>query len=93
MENFRKILKYFSFPILMFAALISFAGYMGWKEYKIKDQLITQALQGNGYAIAILAQYEKPWKLEERVILEAISGNQHALQVLKIAETFKSSPK
>ncbi len=86
MENFRKILKYFSFPIVMFAALICFAGYMAWKEFKIKDQLITEAIQGNQNAIAILAHYEKPWKLDERIVLQAISGNKNALQILKITE-------
>ncbi len=87
MENFRKILKYFSVPILMFAVLISFAGYMGWKEYKIKDRLITEALEGNRYAISILAQYEKPWKLDEQIVNSAIQGNLYALEILKIAPT------
>ncbi|NGX46657.1 MAG: hypothetical protein K1000chlam3_00017 [Chlamydiae bacterium] len=44
MENFRKILKYFSFPILILAVLISFAGYMAWKEFTIKDLLVTEAI-------------------------------------------------
>ncbi|MCX6989758.1 MAG: hypothetical protein NTX49_01640 [Chlamydiae bacterium] len=80
----RNFLKYFSFPMVLIIGSLSFAGYMAWKEYKINETLVDAALQGNPYAIKILAKYEKPWKLDQRVVLEAINGNQYALQVIEI---------
>ena len=80
----RKILKYFGFPLVICIGSLSFAGYQDWKEFKIKETLVEAALQGNPYAIKILAKYEKPGKLDHRVILEAINGNQYALQIIDV---------
>lgn len=77
-------LKFFWGPSIILCALLSFAGYMAWKEYSINNTLVEESLKGNQHAIAILAKYEKPWKLNEQIIRGAISGNPHALEVLKI---------
>ena len=82
----RTFLKYFSIPVLIGLGCISFGGYMAWKEFKFNDALVEAALQGNPYAVKILAKYEKPWKLDQRVILEAVKGNQHALKILNIED-------
>lgn len=70
--------------MVMLIGLISFAGYMSWKEESIKSSLIGKALEGNKTAIAILEKYDKPWKLDERILNEALKDNPHALQILGI---------
>jgi hypothetical protein len=77
-------LKYLWFPIIWFGGLLFFACYMAWKEFKVNDHLVEQALQGNRYAIAILAKYPKPWKLDERIVNSALDGNSNALAVLQL---------
>jgi len=84
MGSSRKFFKFFGFPAVMLIGLISFAGYMAWKEESMKSSLIGKALEGNRTAIAILEKYEKPWKLDERIIDEALKDNPHALQILRI---------
>ncbi len=84
MGSSRKFLKFFGFPMVMLIGLISFAGYMAWKEESLKSSLIGKALEGNRTAIAILEKYEKPWKLDERILDEALKDNPHALQILGI---------
>lgn len=89
MENKPSLLKYlylFSFPCLLMIASLSFAGFMAYKEYSCKSDLVEESLRGNRYAIAILTKYEKPWKLEGRIVYGAIQGNPYALEVLKIDE-------
>ena len=78
-------LKFFWFPGMLIFGLISFAGYMAWKECRIDNMLVEESLRGNRHAITILAKYEKPWKLNEQIIRGAISGNPYALEVLKIS--------
>ena len=68
----------------MFFAVLSFAGYMAWKEETIKSSIIEKALKGNHIAIAILEKYEKPWKLDHRILEEALNDNSYALQILGI---------
>ncbi len=68
----------------MLVGVLSFSGYMAWKEESIKSSIIEKALKGNHTAIAILAKYEKPWKLDERILDEALKDNPHALQILGI---------
>jgi len=68
----------------MLTGLISFVGYMAWKEEGRKSSLIGKALEGNRTAIAIMGKYEKPWKLDERILDEALKENPHALQILGI---------
>ncbi len=80
----RNFLKYFGFSIVLCIGGLSYTGYTSWKEFKIKETLVDAALQGNPYAIKILAKYEKPWKLDQRVVLEAINGNQYALQIIDV---------
>lgn len=86
----RAFLKYFSLPILLLGVCLSFCCYMAWKECKIQNLLVDESLQGNRYAVAILAKYEKPWKLDERIVNGAIQGNPYALEVLKIAQELNS---
>ncbi len=90
MESSRKFLKFFGFPAVMLIGLISFAGYMAWKEESMKSSLIGKALSGNRTAIAILEKYEKPWKLDERIIDEALKDNPHALQILRLDTASKN---
>lgn len=80
----RNFLKYYWFPMVLIVGSLSFAGYQSWKEFNMKETLVDAALQGNPYAIKILAKYEKPWKLDQRVVLEAINGNQYALQIIDV---------
>lgn len=84
MASSRKFFKFFGFPVVMLIGLLSFAGYMAWKEESIKSSLIGKALGGNRTAIAILEKYEKPWKLDERILDEALKDNPHALQILGV---------
>jgi len=84
MGSSRKFFKFFGFPVVMLIGLISFAGYMAWKEESMKSSLIGKALGGNRTAIAILEKYEKPWKLDQRIIDEALKDNPHALQILRL---------
>jgi hypothetical protein len=70
--------------MVLIVGSLSFAGYQSWKEFNMKETLVDAALQGNPYAIKILAKYEKPWKLDQRVVLEAINGNQYALQIIDV---------
>lgn len=84
MASSRKFFKFFGFPAVMLIGLLSFAGYMAWKEESMKSSLIGKALDGNRTAIAILEKYEKPWKLDERILDEALKDNPHALQILGI---------
>ena len=86
----KKFLKFFWFPGIMFFAVLSFAGYMAWKEETIKNSIIEKALNGNHIAIAILEKYEKPWKLDERILDEAFKDNPHALQILGIKAPSKN---
>jgi len=90
MESTRKFFKFFWFPGIMLVGLISFAGYMAWKEESIKGSLIGKALEGNRTAIAILEKYEKPWKLDERILDEAIKDNPYALQILGVDTVSKN---
>lgn len=60
MRSPTKFLKFFGFPAIMLIGVISFAGYMAWKEESIKSSLIRKAFEGNRTAIAILEKYEKP---------------------------------
>lgn len=90
MGSSTKFFKFFGFPVVMLIGLISFAGYMTWKEASIKSSLIGKALEGNRTAIAILGKYEKPWKLDERILDEALKENPHALQILGIEITLKN---
>jgi hypothetical protein len=90
MEYTRKFFEFFWFPAVMLIGLISFAGYMVWKEESIKSSLIGKALQGNRTAIAILEKYEKPWKLDERILDEALKDNPHALQILGVDTVSKN---
>lgn len=90
MRSSKKFLKFFGFPAIMLIGLISFAGYMAWKEESIKRSLVGKALNGNRTAIAILEKYEKPWKLDERILDEALKDNPHALQILGIEAVVKN---
>lgn len=90
MESSKKFFKFFGFPVIMLIGLISFAGYMAWKEESMKSSLIGKALDGNRTAIAILEKYEKPWKLDQRVIDEALKDNPHALRILKLETVLKN---
>ncbi|MGA8165022.1 MAG: hypothetical protein WB791_08380 [Waddliaceae bacterium] len=90
MGSSRKFFKFFGFPAVMLIGIISFAGYMAWKEESMKSSLIGKALGGNRTAIAILEKYEKPWKLDERIIDEALKDNPHALQILKLGTDSKN---
>lgn len=85
MKEKSSFLKYLSIPILLCCSLLSFAAYMAWKENKMNNDLVENALKGNPYAIGILQKYEKPWKLDERLVYEALNGNKNAVQVLGIA--------
>ena len=80
----KKFLKYYSIPAVLCVVSISFAICMAWREEKLKNAVIEQALQGNKYAIEILQKYEKPWKLDQRVVYAAIEGNKYAIEILKI---------
>lgn len=90
MGQSKKIFKFFWFPAVILIGLISFAGYMAWKEESMKSSLIEKALGGNRTAIAILGKYEKPWALDERIIDEALKDNPHALQILGINTVSKN---
>ena len=84
MQMKKRFIKFLFFPIFFMVGLLSFASYMAWKECSLKRSLVDKALEGNPYAITILANYEKPWKLNEKILLEALKGNKNALKVLKL---------
>lgn len=90
MRSSTKFLKFFGLPAVMLIGVISFAGYMAWKEESTKSFLIGKALEGNRTAIAIMGKYEKPWKLDERILDEALKENPHALQILGIETISKN---
>lgn len=79
-----KLIKIFSFPVLLMVTVLSFVSYMAWKEYNMNNVLVEQSLSGNPIAIEILVKYEKPWKIDERIIYQALEGNPHAARVLGI---------
>lgn len=79
-----KLIKIFSFPVLLMVAVLSFVSYMAWKEYNMNNVLVEQSLSGNPIAIEILVKCEKPWKIDERIIYQALEGNPHAIRVLGI---------
>ena len=85
-KNIKSLFKFIWFPVCLFLGCFSFVGYTVYKEYALNSTLVEKALEGNTYAIKILAKYEKPWKLDERIVLSALEGNQYALEVLKIGQ-------
>lgn len=66
------------------AGIFFFAGYMAWRECKLKSTLTEQALQGNQNAMAIMTKCHKPWTMDEKIVYEAINGNRFALEILGI---------
>lgn len=86
MEKKNHVLKYISIPFIILILCLSPCVYMAWKEIKIQNVLVDQALLGNRCAIHILAKYEKPWRLDEKIVYEAMKGNPYALEILKIKD-------
>ena len=84
--NVRTFLKYFLLPTLALLLSLSSLSHTLWKEYKTNNLVVEQVLQGNRYAIEILAKYEKPSTLNRQILAEALKGNPYALKVLKIDE-------
>jgi len=87
-----KLIKIFSFPVLLMVAVLSFVSYMAWKEYSMNNVLVEQSLAGNSTAIEILKKYEKPWKIDERIVYQALEGNVHAIEVLKLSSSKNDCP-
>jgi len=76
-------LKYYSFPLIIFISVITFLSYMAFKEIRLENFLIKEALEGNSYAIQFLKKHEKPWK-NNTIVKEAVKGNKFALMILEI---------
>lgn len=84
MSENKRILKYFSIPVLFIFLVLGPTSYFTWKEYSINNEITEQALSGNQIAVQILIKYEKPWKLDRRILREAMEGNENAIKILGV---------
>ncbi len=86
-EKILKRLKKITLGKIAFFCLLGiflvFAFASAGKVY-MEHMIVKKALQGNEYAIKILAKYKKPGNLDTSVVYRALEGNKYALQILDI---------
>lgn len=72
----------FSFVILFFLIAINVV----IREEIFKKYIISQAIEGNKVAVAIIQKYDNPSGLPHHLVKAAIEGNPHAAEALELNE-------